>query len=333
MLVASDLKGIMAMMPAFATPDAASLDQAATVDAEKLRAGVDRIIRDGIDVIATTGSFGEFHTLLPEEFETLTHATVDAVRERVPLFIGCTSLHPREVLRKMEVARQAGADGVLIGVPFYFPSTVDNAVRFLHEMADRFPSLAIMVYHNPTLHNVTLPVGAFARIAEKRNIVAMKDSHRTTPAFLQLSEILSGRISVFVSQAQYHPYAQLGAAGCWSIEAWMGPWPLLRLRDAILAGDTTVAARVTREIMPTGGGWPDLSWRETAMKIAVQYAGYCDPGPLRPPFVEVPQNVLQAARARARYWVELSEQYRPSATGAGGMRAVSSDAELVREEA
>ena len=30
----------------------------------------------------------------------------------------------------------------------------------------------------------------------------------------------------------------------------------------------------------------NLSWRETAAKIAIRLAGYVDPGPLRPPFLE-----------------------------------------------
>ncbi|NIO12271.1 MAG: dihydrodipicolinate synthetase, partial [Deltaproteobacteria bacterium] len=149
--------GVMAMMPAFATPDANDIRSTSTIDINNLKAGVDRMIADGGDVIATTGSFGEFHTLLWEEFETITRATLDAVRDRVPLFIGCTSLNSRETVRKMKFIREAGGKGVLVGVPFYFPSTVDNAVQFYHDIAEMFPDLAIMVYHNPALHNVTLP--------------------------------------------------------------------------------------------------------------------------------------------------------------------------------
>src|SRR3954451_2937523 len=117
MLTAQDLHGVMAMMPAFATSDAADINATNTVDVDNLKAGVDRMINDGIDVIATTGSFGEFHTLLPEEFETLVRATVEVVNQRVPLFIGCTSLNSRGALRKMRLAAELGADGVLVGVP------------------------------------------------------------------------------------------------------------------------------------------------------------------------------------------------------------------------
>ena len=100
-----------------------------------------------------------------------------------------------------------------------------------------------MIYHNPDLHNVILPVDCFRQLVQIPNVVAMKDSHRDTRAMMRLQEIVGGKISVFVNQLQYYPFAELGAAGCWSIEAWEGPWPLLRLRNAVAAGDAATAWR------------------------------------------------------------------------------------------
>jgi dihydrodipicolinate synthase/N-acetylneuraminate lyase len=310
-LTAQDLRGVMGMMPAFTTADGGDVDATNTIDVNNLKAGVDRMIGDGIDVIATTGSFGEFHTLLPEEFETLVRATVEVVNKRVPLFVGCTSLNSRGALRKMQLAAEVGADGVLVGVPFYFPSTVDNAVEFYRQIAERFPKLAIMIYHNPLLHNVTLPVEAFARLVQSPNVVAMKDSHRTPEEFGSLMRISKGQISVFVFQTQYPKYAALGAAGCWSIDAWRGPWPLLAMRDAVQRGDEAAAQQVVADLGDGMAQPPDLSWRETASKLTIGYAGYCNPGPLRPPFVIVPEEVDKRCRETAARWQTLCEKYRP----------------------
>ena len=97
----------MAMMPAFATDTAADLSATDTVSVERLRAGVERMVRDGANVIATTGSFGECHTLLPAEFRTLAHETAAAVRRRIPLFIGVTSANARETVEKMRVVAES----------------------------------------------------------------------------------------------------------------------------------------------------------------------------------------------------------------------------------
>lgn len=306
----SDLSGIMAMMPAFTTDDGSSLDATDTIDVNRLEAGVERMIGDGAGVIATCGSFGEFHTLLWDEFKTINRATVELAAGRVPVFVGCTALNTREALARMAFADEIGAYGVLVGVPFYFPSTVDNAVRFYRDVAERFPKLGIMIYHNPALHNVRLPVPAFTELVKSPNIVAMKDSHRDAMEFMKLQEVVRGHISVFCFQLQFHPYWELGAAGFWSIDAWMGPQPLLAWHEAVVAGDIERAKAIMFDISPVLlDVVPNLSWRETAAKIAIRYAGYCDPGPMRPPFLEIPEAVDKAAKARAEKWRKMCAVY------------------------
>jgi 4-(2-carboxyphenyl)-2-oxobut-3-enoate aldolase len=299
----------MAMMPAFATDEAADLRATDTVSLERLRRGLDRMIRDGADVIATTGSFGECHALLAKEFETLARETAEVVRRRVPLFTGVTSVNARETVEKMRVVADTAADGALVGVPYYFPSTVENAVRFFREIAEMFPKLNILIYHNPALHHVTLPVEAFEDLVKIPQIVGMKDSHRDTTTFLKLMKIIRGKIGVMVHQAQYVPYAELGAVGFWSIDAWMGPWPLFALRDAVARRDAMAAKDIILDIAPPTSRAPSLSWRETAAKIAIGMAGYVEPGPLRPPFLEIPAEVIEAQRKRVERWQGLCAKY------------------------
>lgn len=310
MLSANELGGLMAMMPAFATDNAADIRATDTVDVGRLQRGLDRMIKDGADVIATTGSFGECHTLLPDEFRTLAHESVAVVKKRVPLFIGVTSVNSREAAEKIKVVDGSGADGILLGVPYYFPSSVENAVRLYRDIGEMFPRLNIMIYHNPALHHVTLPVEAFTAIARNKAVIAMKDSHRTPQEFSELQKIIRGRMSVFVHQGQYATFAELGAAGFWSIDAWMGPWPQLALRDAVRRGDRGAAKAITLDIVPPGQPPASLSWRETAAKIAIRLAGYVDPGPLRPPFVDIPAEVTARMQQRVERWHKLCAKYR-----------------------
>ncbi|MDH3240884.1 MAG: dihydrodipicolinate synthase family protein [Alphaproteobacteria bacterium] len=312
MVSCSDLSGIMAMMPAFTNDDGNSIDCTNSISVERLEDGVNKMIADGAGVISTCGSFGEFHTLLDEEWRDINRATVEIAAKRVPIFVGCTALNSREAVKRMAFAEEIGAYGVLVGVPFYFPSSVENAVNFYKQISERFPKLGIMIYHNPALHNVTLPVPCFQELVKCPNLIAMKDSHRDTMQFMKLQEIIKGHISVFCNQFQFHPYYELGAAGFWSIDAWHGPEPLLALHEAVVSGNETLAREIMFAISPvTVDRTPNLSWRETASKIGIRYAGYCDPGPLRPPFNEVPEAVDKAQKARAEKWKELRKKYRP----------------------
>src|SRR5262245_1344574 len=112
MISAGELKGVLGMMPAFATSDAVDIRAMQTIAVDNPRDGVDRIIKDGVHNIATTGTYGESYNLLFDDCKTLATATVEAVRKRVPLFIGCTSPNPREVVQKMNFVKDLAADGV-----------------------------------------------------------------------------------------------------------------------------------------------------------------------------------------------------------------------------
>ena len=209
MLQPSDVRGLMAMMPAFATDEANQLLSVNTIAVDRLSSGLDQMIRDGADVIATTGSFGEFHTLLPEEFETLASAAVETARRRLPIFIGTTALNSREVVAKMRVVDGLGADGVIVGVPFYFPSSPANVVHFYKSIAELFPRLAIMAYHNPELHNVRFNVPLIEELLKIKGLIAMKDNARMPQEFVRLASVTKGRMSLFVNQGQYRAYAPM----------------------------------------------------------------------------------------------------------------------------
>jgi dihydrodipicolinate synthase/N-acetylneuraminate lyase len=313
MITSSDLKGLMTMMPAFGTDNAGDLNATQTISVERMEQGINRMIADGGDVISTTGSFGECHTLLFDEFKLLAESAAEIVNGRVPLFIGCTSLNDREVIQKMKVVARTKAAGVLVGVPFYFPSSPGNAIRFYRDMAAMFPNLGIMIYHNPPLHNVKLTLPIMEEIVKIPGVVAMKDSHREPVEFMRLMKMTKGKMTVFCNTLQYEAFAPLGAPGFWSIDAWMGPWPLLALRDAVRDGNHELATEITLDLAPPPGAIPNMSWRETGAKIAIRYAGYVDPGPLRPPFLDVPPEVDATQKKRAEKWKGLIEKYRPVA--------------------
>ena len=318
MLTAKDVGGVMGMMPAFATDDATDINATQTVAVDNLAEGVDRIIKDGIDVISTTGTYGECYNLLWEEFRTITTAAVDTVKKRVPLFIGVTSPNPREVVQKMNFVKDTAADGVLLGVPYYETLPVDDAIRFYHDIADLFPTLNILIYHNPGNHKFTLPVGAFKELVKKPSIIGMKDSHRTTSAFMNLQRITQGRISVFVNQTQFYPYYGMGAAGCWSTEVWMGPWPILHLRNLVRRGENDKAAEVIADINVASQGKPVPG---EGFKRPAEYSDYCKVGPTRVPFLNFPDNQIDRAKKRAAHWQEMNERYRPLVEAENGRTA------------
>lgn len=325
----SDFYGVCGMMPAFATEDASSLTATSTVDVDNLQDGVDRAIKDGMHAIATTGTSGEVWNLLYEEWQTLVKATVEAVDKRVPLLLGCTVANPREAVQRMKFIRDVGGEGVLLGLPYYNPLPIKDIATFYRQIAELFPDLSIMIYHNPINHRVYIPVAAFKELTKIPSVVAMKDSHRSVEEMRKLQGIIKGKISQFVNQTQLWPYYELGAVGCWSINAWQGPWPILALYDAVSSGDNEKAQVILADIDGGGGD----GWGQTAAAVVGftgeggggglgnrvhQRIGYIKAGAPRPPAAfGLPQTPEEEARADERAkkaadrWLALCEKYRP----------------------
>src|SRR6266516_7621286 len=98
-------------------------------------------LKDGIGLIATTGSFGQVWNLSFDEWQTLVTATIEAVNKRVPLMLGVTSTNPREVARKMKFVREAGGEGVLLGLPYYDALPISKLAALYRAIGEAFPHL------------------------------------------------------------------------------------------------------------------------------------------------------------------------------------------------
>jgi hypothetical protein len=120
---------------------------------------------------------------------------------------------------------------------------------------------------------------------------------------------VKGKISVFVNQTQLYPYYKLGAAGCWSTEVWMGPWPVLYLLDIVKRGDDQKAMEVIDDIIGDGSGGRPVPG--SGNKRPAEFTDYCKVGPTRVPFLHFPENELAKAKRRAEYWMKLNDKYRP----------------------
>ena len=169
MVTAKDVQGVMAMMPSFSTKDAGDLTAKNTIDVDNLKAGVDKMINDGIDVITTTGSFGECYNLSWDEYKTLAAAAVDAVKKRVPLFVGATSPNVREVVERLKFVQDIGADGTLLGVPYYDAQSPEYMADLYTQIAEMFPKLGVSDLSQsgqPQSQNSGLGISALGEMSE-----------------------------------------------------------------------------------------------------------------------------------------------------------------------
>jgi dihydrodipicolinate synthase/N-acetylneuraminate lyase len=227
-----------------------------------------------------------------------------------------------EVYKRLAVARDRGADGTLLGLPMWQPCTVDMAVRFYAEVGRAFPDLAVMVYANARAFRFSFPTDFWARIAQEAPTVTSAKSSQPT----NLAENIAatgGRIHFMPSDmvaAKFQAISPATTTSCWATAAGMGPEPSRALIDAILAGDADrtkhIDERIAWSIAPLGPmlGNPELfaSYNTQMEKTRIAAAGYCDPGPVRPPYDVFPAEYVEASREAGRRWRQLREELTPA---------------------
>ncbi|MFC9277641.1 5-dehydro-4-deoxyglucarate dehydratase [Streptomyces collinus] len=141
-----------------------------TVDLDVYRAHVRRGVEDGAAAVFACCGTGEFHALLPEEFEACVRAAVEAAGGRVPVVAGAgygTAL----AVRYARLAEGAGADGLLAMPPYLVHAPQEGLLRHYREIAAA-TALPVVVYQRD---NAVLTPATAVALARTDGVVGLKD--------------------------------------------------------------------------------------------------------------------------------------------------------------
>jgi 4-hydroxy-tetrahydrodipicolinate synthase len=183
------LKGIFPLMPFV-------LKGNQELDLEGLRSNVQAYEESGFDGFVAFGCMGEFFAANFDEYSKVVDTAVDAAKKLTCVF-GATYHNTRECVQRVKYAEDAGADGVMVGLPYLIPVSEEAAYehyRLVNEAAD---DIQIMAYNNPHSFRFNMDAGFWDKLMELDQIKAVKESngevkHRTT-----VVSHISQRINVF----------------------------------------------------------------------------------------------------------------------------------------
>jgi 4-hydroxy-tetrahydrodipicolinate synthase len=221
------------------------------IDAASLR----RLIRhfadkpiDGLVVGATTG---EGLTLDEAEFEQLVTIAATAQRDcglRLPLYLGISGSDTRKLTKWLARTADWPLDGYLIACPYYTrPSQAGLLLHFaaLAEATAR----PIMLYNIPYRTGVNLGNETMLRLAERSNIVGVKDCCGDT---LQSVELLRKRPRGFAvltgEDALFYGALVRGSDGGILASAHVHTDAFARVRERLTAGDRLRASAEWRQL-------------------------------------------------------------------------------------
>lgn len=315
MLTSPDLRGLYAIIPTPARPGADALTATNTVDLNETERLINNLLRDGSKGLIVLGTTGECATLSNADYEAFVDCVCSVVGRRVPLFVGATALSAHEAYRRLTFARDRGADGSLLGMPMWQPVTTEMALRYYAEVSAALPAFAIMVYANARAFRYGFPFEFWAELI-KVAPTAISAKYSRSEGLAKLIEATKRRINfmpIDMSVAEFHGISPETTTACWATAAAMGPEPAVAAIDAALRHDETRLKAIDADIAwanePIMGllAKPDVfaSYNIQVEKIRIEAAGYCRPGPIRPPYNVIPQSYAEAARECGKRWAML----------------------------
>lgn len=319
MLSAEDIKGFYAILPTPAKPGANRIDAVDTVDLAETERMVDALIRDGADGIIALGTTGECATLSRPDYEAFARCVTETAGRRVPVFLGTTALGGHEVASRMRFIRNCGADGTLLGLPMWQPLTTNTAVEFYKNVSEQFRDIAVMVYANARAFRYTFPLEFWEGVARLApTVVSAKLSRPKNLA--ELIAATNRRINIMPNEMTVQNFFDLSpdtTTAFWATAAGMGPAPLVALANALAAGNNDdihgMAAEIACANQPVKPifGDPEIFalYNIQVEKTRINAAGYCNCGPIRHPYDDLPDEYRAASQECGKRWARLQDKY------------------------
>ncbi|GAB3716689.1 dihydrodipicolinate synthase family protein [Spirosoma flavus] len=150
-------------------------DQEGKVDVDLFKSLVERLIVTGSHGIAPLGSTGVLPYLTDEEKESLTEATIQQVKGRVPVLVGVSNLTTERTVYHARFAERAGATAVMI-IPMSYWRLTDDEIVAHYDTVAKAISIPIMAYNNPATGGVDMSPALLKRLLRIPNVTMIKES-------------------------------------------------------------------------------------------------------------------------------------------------------------
>lgn len=180
-------------------------------------------ISQGTHGIVPCGTTGEASTLDFEEHYRVIEVAVKAANKRIPIIAGTGANSTDEALEITKKAKKLGADGALLVTPYYNKPTQEGLYRHYKLIAEKV-DIPMVLYNVPGRTAVNMLPSTVARLAECKNIVAIKEATGDMKQASELIRLCGDRINV-ISGDDFttFPMLALGGKGAISVTANIAP--------------------------------------------------------------------------------------------------------------
>ena len=248
---------------------------------------------DGADGILVNGTTGESPVTHMDEKVNLVRVVRQAVD--VPVISGAGSNDTAHTVRMVEMIQEAGADALLVVMPYYSRPSQDGVVahyRSVCESADR----PVILYDVPGRTGLHVELDTYRRLSELKHVEAVKDATGDLAAVPQKRQE-TGLAWYSGDDGLYLPFLALGAVGIISVMAHVASGPMQDLAARFDTGDLTGAQRLAATLAPLVQALNGDGQQAVMAKAALKVAGSLDETTMRLPNLGPGKEQLSKAKA------------------------------------
>lgn len=237
-----EFKGLM-------TPMITVFDKNDEVSVQGLRDHINFLLENGIDMIFTCGSTGEFSKLSDDERKLILRTAINEINGKVPVFAGTAADSTKDTIMHSKYAQDAGADGVIIIPPYYCKVTEEGLYQHFKAISEKI-DIPIMLYNNPARSMIDVQPELIARLGDAGYISYVKESTgdiRRCTKILKLTDkvgLFQGIDTIAIESLI------MGATGWISSSSNVIPRECVDIYNATVAGNLDMAKELFSKVYP-----------------------------------------------------------------------------------
>ena len=153
-------------------------------------------IASGVSAIVVAGTTGEGSTLTDAEHKEIIKHCVEVVNKRVAVIAGTGSNDTAYAIELSKYACDVGADALLLVTPYYNKATQGGLYQSFKMIADSVNKPCIL-YNVPSRTGCNLKPETVLKLADHKNIVAIKEASGDISQVAELSLLVGEKIDIY----------------------------------------------------------------------------------------------------------------------------------------
>lgn len=167
-----------------------------SIDLDATATHAEVVIKSGVSGMIFLGSLGENQPMSGEEKRRVIEAMVKVVNGRIPVLSGVAETSTAEAVRYTRDVEKLGADGVMLMPAMLYKGDPDETLTHFRTVA-KSTGLPIMIYNNPISYANDITPELFAKLADQKNFVALKESSGDVRRITDLHNTVGDRYAIF----------------------------------------------------------------------------------------------------------------------------------------